>query len=128
MEDMKIRIAVLWLLFECGALLTGLLELYTPDFVAGLIAGEILGMQITPETILLMAIIILIPPIMAFLSLTLKDSINRWANMILAIVFALLGTYGLSHFLAQLSIWAILIWVYQTVAVALIVWYAYKWK
>jgi O-antigen/teichoic acid export membrane protein len=65
---------------------------------------------------------------MAFLSLTLKDSINRWANIIGGIVFVVLATIGLSNFLAKLSPWAIVIWISQVVANALIVWYAWKSK
>jgi uncharacterized membrane protein YecN with MAPEG domain len=128
LEDWKIKIAVLWLVFECGAILTPLFELYEPGFIEGLIAGEAAGMQITSEVTLVLAIILVIPPIMAFLSLILKDSINRWANIILGIVFVVLASYGLSSYLAQLDAWAIIIWVSQVVANALIVWYAWKSK
>ena len=103
MEDWRIKIAVLWLVFECGAILTPVFELYEPGFIDGLIAGELAWAQITPELMLVLAIILLIPPVMAFLSLTLKDSINRWANIILGIVFAVLAPIGLSDFLAQLT-------------------------
>jgi hypothetical protein len=37
------------------------------------------------------AILFLIAPLMAFLSLTLKDSINRWANIIVGIVITAFG-------------------------------------
>ncbi|MFQ5758281.1 MAG: DUF6326 family protein [Candidatus Bathyarchaeia archaeon] len=40
-------------------------------------------MQLTPELLLRYAILLLIPLVMAVLSLTLKDSTNRWANIIL---------------------------------------------
>ena len=128
MEDWKIKIAVLWLVFECFSLLTAILELWEPGFIEGLIAGEIAGIQLTPEMILVFAIILVIPPVMAFLSLTLKDSVNRWVNIILGIVFAVLATIGTSDFLAKLSPWAIVIWGSQVVANALIVWYAWKSK
>jgi hypothetical protein len=122
------KIAMLWIVFECGAILTPILEQYEPGFIENLIAGKITWLQITPEYVLVIAIILMIPPFMAFLSLTLKDSINRWANIILGIVFAVLASIGLSDFLAKLSPWAILIWVVQVAANALIVWYAWKSK
>jgi hypothetical protein len=128
LEDWKKKIASLWIVFECGSIVTGILESWTPGWIEGIIEGENLGLQYTPEVLLLFAIIFVIPPFMAFLSLALKGSINRWANIIGGIVFAVLATIGTSNFLAQLSPWAIVIWLSQVVANALIVWYAWKSK
>ena len=128
MEDWRIKIAALWLVFECGSIVTGILESWTPGWIERIIAGEVAGLQLTSEVILVFAIIFVIPPFMAFLSLTLKDSVNRWVNIILGIVFAVLATIGTSDFLAKLSPWAIVIWGSQVVANALIVWYAWKSK
>ena len=128
MEDWKIKISVLWLVLGLTILMEQIMGFLPPGSIEQVIAGEFLGIQITPELMLVLAIILLIPPVMAFLSLTLKDLINRWANIILGIVFAVLAPIGLSDFLAQLSAWAILIGVSQVVAMALVVWYAYKWK
>ena len=134
MEDWKIKISVLWLVFECGAIVTPILELYLPGFAEDLVAGEVGGSPITPELILVLAIGTLIPPIMAFLSLVLKDSMNRWANIIVGVVFAgialvlgpiasLAGTLPYAYYA-----YAILIGIVQFVATALIVWYAWKSK
>ncbi len=128
MEDWKIKVAALWIVFECGSLGTGMVEFMTPGFIEGIIEGEMFGWELTSEVALLFAIIFMIPPFMAFLSLTLKDSINRWVNIIGGIVFVLLATYGISNFLAELAPWAIVIWLSQVVALALIVWYAWKSK
>jgi len=128
MEDWKIKIAALWIVFECGSLATGFVEFLTPGFIEGIIEGEMFGWELTSEVALLFAIIFMIPPFMAFLSLTLKDSINRWVNIIGGIVFVLLATYGVYNFLAELAPWAIVIWLSQVVALALIVWYAWKSK
>ena len=128
MEDWKIKIAALWIVFECGSLATGLVEFLTPGFIEGIIEGEMFGWELTSEVALLFAIVFMIPPFMAFLSLTLKDSINRWVNIVGGIAFVLLATYGVYNFLAELAPWAIVIWLSQVVALALIVWYAWKSK
>ena len=128
MEDWKIKIAALWIVFECGSLATGMVEFLLPGYIEGIIEGEMFGWELTSEVALLFAIIFMIPPFMAFLSLTLKDSINRWVNIIGGIVFVLLATYGVYNFLAELAPWAIVIWLSQVVALALIVWYAWKSK
>ena len=84
--------------------------------------------QAGPDVLLLFAIILLVPLIMAFLSLTLKDSVNRWANIILGIVFAVLELLALAEFAAIPPAWAILMILSKFVAMALIVWYAWKSK
>lgn len=63
---------------------------------------------------------------MAFLSLTLKDSINRWANIIVGAVFAALFI-GVIASAAKLS-GEILMTFSTVVALLLIVWYAWKSK
>lgn len=80
---------------------------------------------------LVLAISMLIPPVLAFLSLALKDKVNRWANIILGIVFAGFAIIFPLDYLAQQSAYSgfmILIGIVQVVTTALIVWYAWKWK
>ena len=89
--------------------------------------GEIDGMKIGPEILLVFAILLLVPLVMAFLSLTLKDSTNRWANIILGIVFAGLELLALIETLAAPSAHATLLTVSKIVVAASIAWYAYKW-
>ena len=132
MEDWKIKIAVLWGIFGYAWVVFGALGLYEPGYIEQIIAGEIVGEgPITPEMILLLAIVLLIPPIMAFLSLILKDSISRWVNIIGGIVFAVFGLLDPIQYLERQSAYSahvILIGIVQVVAAVLIVWYAWKSK
>jgi len=112
-----------------SGLASGLLAIFEPDVLQQFLdTGEIEGMKITPEFLLVFAIILLVPLVMAFLSLTLKDSINRWANIILGIVWIGLGLTDLPTYVAEPSAYAILMWLSGLVATALIVWYAWKSK
>ena len=83
----------------------------------------------TPEMRLVLAVSLLIPPIMAFLSLTLKASVNRWVNIILS-VFFIAGAYplGVAEATADYLGAIITITIVEVVALALIVWYAWKSK
>jgi tetrahydromethanopterin S-methyltransferase subunit F len=126
LEDWKIKISVLWLFSAVAFLAHQILALLEPGVIAGIMAGEVEGMKIGPELILLFAILFLVPLIMAFLSLTLKDSINRWANIIVGVVFAALFI-GVIATVAKLS-GEILMTLSTVVALALIVWYAWKSK
>jgi len=127
MEDVKIKISVLWLFTEVAGLASGLLALMEPGVIEQIMTGEIYGIKIGPEFLLLFAILMLVPLVMAFLSLTLKDKINRWANIIVGVVWIFLLLTDLPMYLANPSAYAILMWFSQVVAVALIVWYAWKW-
>jgi hypothetical protein len=126
LEDWKIKISVLWLFSAVAFLAHQILALLEPGVIAGIMAGEVEGMKIGTELILLFAILFLVPLIMAFLSLTLKDSINRWANIIVGAVFAVLFT-GVIASVAKLS-GETLMTFSTVVALALIVWYAWKSK
>ena len=122
MEDWKIKTAVLWSVFEFCVITTSLVLKSIPmETVA----------ETTPGEILAIAISLLIPPIMAFLSLTLKDSINRWANIITGAVFAILVLADPIMYLTEQSAYSAyvtLIGIVEFVAAALIVWFAWKSK
>lgn len=129
MEGLKIKISVLWLIFNMAGLAAVALMFMEPGVVTELAEeGTIAGTQLGPEMLLAGAVTLLIPLVMAFLSLTLKDKMNRWANIIVGIVYMGLGVADLAVETAELPGYAILIIVSQFVVVALIVWYAYKWK
>jgi len=107
-----------------AALVMTILMLMEPGVLEGIMEGEVLGMQITPEILLVAAIERLVPLVMAFLSLTLKDSINRWANIIVGIVYTVLNLVSAIGASPQ----GILMWVSATLATVLINWYAWKSK
>jgi len=120
---------VLWIFYAVALVGYLVLMLVEPGVLEQfLLSGEIGGEKIGPELLLIFAIIVLVPLIMAFLSLTLKDSINRWANIIVGIVFVVFQLVALSEVVAQPSAWTILMEISKLVAPALIVWYAWKSK
>ncbi len=125
MEDWKIKIAVLWLIYAVVGVGSGFFMLWEEGVIEQIIAGEIMGTEITPEIILVDTIFLLIPLVMAFLSLTLKDSINRWANIIVSIFSIGLMLFAFTESTAP---YAILMNLSMIVAAALIVWYAWKSK
>jgi hypothetical protein len=122
MEDWKIKIAVLWSVLEFCMFTIGTVEflLYHME--------EMIVETTTPEMMMVLVIITLIPPLMAFLSLTLKDSINRWLNIIVSIVFIVLLPIGVVVFPTAYLPSIIIIAIVEVVALALIIWYAWKSK
>ncbi len=128
MDDWKVKISVLWLFASVAFLAHQILVLMEPGIIAQLMAGEAEGQKIGPELILSFAILMLVPLVMAFLSLTLKDSMNRWVNIIVGAAFAILWFFGVIS-AAQSAYWGgALMTLSAVVASALIVWYAWKSK
>jgi hypothetical protein len=120
---------VLWLFYAVAFLVVMTLGSLEPGVLQQfLLTGEIGGIKIGPEVLLLFAILMLAPLVMAFLSLTLKDKANRWANIIVGIIFTVFQLVALIETLAQPSAYAILMEISKVVAPALIVWYAWKSK
>ena len=130
LEDWKIKISVLWLFWIVAFLVTMMLALFEPGVIEQIIAGEFAGTKIGPEIMLINAISLLIPLAMAFLSLTLKDSMNRWANIIVGMIFTVFQLVALIEMstLPTVYAYAVLIELSKVVAPALIVWYAWKSK
>ena len=126
MEDWKIQVAILWLIDVGCAVISALGELVMPNGIQKLLStGEFLGSKVTPELLLFYAILLVVPFVMAFLSVTLKNPINRWANIIMAIVW--LGI-GFIDWLWLNSAAVILLWFTEVVAKVLIIWLAWKSK
>jgi hypothetical protein len=128
LEDWKIKIAVLWLIGMLANLTRQLIKLLEPGAIEQITAGQFEGQTISPELMLLLSVIFLIPLIMAFLSLVLRDSVNRWANIIVILVYLVFNLVLLARYLMNSSAYAVLLNLTGDVAAVLIVWYAWKSK
>jgi hypothetical protein len=91
MGDVPIKLSGLWVALMLTYLLGDVLRIYSGD----LKVGEIGGKQMTQAMWLGIAILMAIPIIMVFLSLTLKQPVNRWVNIIVAVFFFIFNLIGL---------------------------------
>ena len=120
MVDVQIKLSALWVALMLTYLLGDVLRIFSGDFKA----GEIGGMQITQIQWLGIAILMVIPVVMVFLSLTLNYPVNRWANIIVAIFFFGFNLIGLPTYPSAYDKFLIIV---GLVFNALTVWYAWKW-
>lgn len=128
MEDWKIKISVLWLFASIAFLAHQILLLMEPGILSQLMAGEAEGQKIGPELVLFFAILMLVPMLMAFLSLTLKDSMNRWVNILVGIIFTVIWSSGIVD-AVQSAYWGgALMTLSAVMASVLIIWYSWKSK
>ena len=130
MEDLKIKLAVFWLFIAVTMSANTILYLVVPGVIDEIRAGEIVGMQAGAELILGMAIAYYwVPLVLAVLSLTLKDRVNRWVNIFLGAFYAIFILFELTMNATTVAYpYAILMDVSVFVVASLIVWYAFKWK
>jgi predicted permease len=120
MDEVQIKLSALWVALILTYLLGDVLRIFSGDFKA----GEIEGMQVTQAMYLGMAILFVIPIAMVFLSLTLKHPVNRWTNIVVAIVFFGFNLIGLPTYPSAYDKFLIIV---SLVFNVLTVWYAWTW-
>ena len=121
MLDVRIILSALWValmfVFQQG----DMLRIYSGDYKAG---DLVFGKAMSPEMVwLVSAITMTIPVVMIILSLTLKYPVNRWANIIVAIIFIGLNLGTMAGFPS----WYKFVLIVGIGFNALTVWYAWKW-
>ena len=119
---MQIKLSALWVALVLTYHQGDVLRLYSGEFTAG---GDLGGMLATPTMWLGMALLMEIPTVMVFLSLTLKYPVNRWANIIVAIFFFGLNLIGLPTYPSAYDQALIIV---GLVFNLLTVWYAWRWR
>jgi hypothetical protein len=120
MEEVQIKLSAIWVALVLTYLLGDVLRIFSGDFKA----GEIGGMQISQTMYLGMAILMVIPILMVFLSLTLNNPVNRWANIIVAIFFFAFNLIGLPTYPSAYDKFLIVVGLGFN---ALTVWHAWRW-
>jgi len=120
MVDVRIILSGLWVALMLTYLLGDVLRVFAGDFKP----GEIMGTQPTQGMWLGIAVLMLIPIVMVFLSLTLKYPAIRWASIIVPILLFLFNLAGLPTYPSAYDKFLIVVGLVFNV---LTVWYAWKW-
>lgn len=120
MAAINIKLAALWVALMLTYLLGDVLRIFSGDFEP----GEIGGMQVSQWAYLGMAAMFVLPAVMVYLSLTLANPINRWANIVLAGLFFLINVVGLPTYPGAYDKFLIVVGLGFNV---LTVWHAWRW-
>ncbi len=126
MEDVKIRLAVLWLIGTVGGLSSLVFEFYEPGVIDDIRSGVKNGFTIGPEYLLALVVLFTVSLIMAFVSVSSRDKINRGLNIVVGTAYVAFSVVLLLQSLENQSVLAVG-YLAGTVFSALVVWYAYKW-
>ena len=120
MIDIRIKLSALWICLMLTYLLGDVLRIFAGDFKP----GEIGGMEISQGMYLLLAVIMLLPIGMVLLSLNLNQPVNRWVNIIVAILLFLFNLVGLPTYPSWYDRFLIVVGLLFNV---LTVWTAWRW-
>ncbi|MBU2576196.1 MAG: hypothetical protein KKF50_00560 [Nanoarchaeota archaeon] len=122
--NVKLKISALWIAMLFLFAYVDIFGFYRPGIIDEIRSGIVAGMQITQGFLIFGTVYILIPSLMVFLSLTLKPTINRWTNIILALLYA-----SSIVFFCIGETWVFYIFgsIVEVLLLLSIVWYAWKW-
>jgi Family of unknown function (DUF6326) len=121
--NVRVKISALWTSMLFVFAYVDLFSLYRPDFRADLEAGEIGGFTVDQSFLLGTTVYVVIPSLMLFCALILRPRVNRIANIVLSIIYALTIVAGAigewSYYILGSAI--------EVALLAAIVYYAWTW-
>ncbi len=93
--DRKQLLSVLWIFLSVNYIYCDIFSLHHAETLKGFIAGEIGGMKLTEEFLLSFAFIMQIPMAMIVLSRVLVFRINKYLNIVAALITGSIQSYTL---------------------------------
>lgn len=123
--NVKMKLSALWAALMLLYIYADVFSLYRPGQIEEMISGRMGPFPVTQGSLLGASILMMIPAVMVFLSLALKPKVNRWANIILGILYALVN---ISNLMGETWAFYILFGMVEIVLTLLIVGYAWKWR
>lgn len=122
--NVKVKLSALWVAVMFLYVYVDIFDLYRPGEMEHVIAGYMGPFPTTQASLLSAMIMMTIPILMIFLSVTLKAKANRWTNIIVGVLYIVVVIGNVIG-----EPWAFYIFgsIVELVLTALIVWYAWKW-
>lgn len=121
MGDWKTRLSILWLIHVIGGVYNVVLELFRDGNF-----NKIEGFLVNDYSLLMVSVAWLGPLLMAFFSQILADKANRWANIVVGAVYAIVIAVNFIMSLALDPSVLVINPLFGIIWSVLIVWYAWK--
>ena len=125
--NVKIKLSALWVSVMLLYIYGDIFALFVPGQIERLIKGNMGIGTTTPLKLFAASLLMTIPAIMVFLSLTLKPRINRWMNIIFGAAYTIIII--LTN-LTSIDLWwtfDLFFGIVDIVITSMIVLYAWKW-
>jgi hypothetical protein len=123
--NVKMKLSALWVALMLVYIYCDIFSLYRTGQIEGMISGRMGPFPVTQASLLSASILMIIPAVMVFLSLTLKPNVDRWANIILGVLYTFVN---ISNLIGETWVYYIFSGVVEIVLTFLIVGYAWKWR
>ena len=91
----KVKLAGLWTATMLLYVYADILSLYRPGEIAEIESGKIGPLDVSQSSLVIASLIVIVPALMIALSLTLRASLNRPANLALGLLFTLVNVSNL---------------------------------
>jgi hypothetical protein len=89
--NVKIKLAALWVTLMLIYIYVDIFGFYEPGVIEDILAGIVWEFKISQAWALGALILMMIPSLMVFLSMILKAGVNRWVNIIVAVLYIAVG-------------------------------------
>ena len=122
--SVKIKLSALWAALMLLYIYADIFSLFRPGSIGKMMAGQIGPFPVTQGSLLIFSILMAIPAVMVFLSLTLKPQVNRWVNIILGALYIVVN---ISNLIGESWAYYISTGVVELLVTLLVVWYAARW-
>ena len=120
----KMKLSALWITMMLLYIYADILSLFRPGQVEGIMEGRMGPFPVTQVSLLTASILMIIPAVMVFLSITLKPAVNRWTNISLGILYTLVN---ISNLIGESWAYYISFGIVEILITLLIVRSAWKW-
>ena len=124
MEERKAKLSTLWTFLLFNMVYADIFGFMHPGALKQIVAGNVDGTTITPEFLLIAAVVTEIPIAMVFLSRFLKYGLNRWVNIIGGVI-TILWVVGVGSWTTPTYIFIASI---EVVCALFIIGYAWRWR
>lgn len=122
--NVKLKISALWIAMMLVYIYADILSLFRPGQISEMMGGKMGPLQATQANLFSAAILMAIPAAMVFLSLALKAKANRWANIVLGVLYI---AVNIGNIIGENWAYYIMFVILELVFASLIVRYAWKW-
>ena len=123
--NVKMKLSALWVALMLLYIYADWFSLFRTGQIEEMISGRMGPFPVTQGSLLSASILMMIPAVMVFLSLTLKPKINRWVNIILGVLYTFVN---ISNLIGETWVYYIFSGVAEIVFTFRIVGYAWKWR
>lgn len=125
--NIKIKLAALWTALMFCYVYGDFFSLFVPGRIQALIDGNSGAGETTPVMLLLYAVLLALPALMIFLSVSLKAKVNRILNIITGVCYTLVMILVVSTSISEWMTFYIFLGVVEIILTGIIVWQAIKW-